>query len=116
MKDSGTALGGSVLPQYTGICVWRRVSYNRCLVLTSCGSDTQYLMKVLEGFATKGLVPYALSIQNQPLNENYTYPTTTYTAQTEASVAKMMKELLLKKGWIGLKLIGMCLHSFSFQL
>ncbi|RXW16993.1 hypothetical protein EST38_g8860, partial [Candolleomyces aberdarensis] len=88
MKDSGTAFGGFLKSQYIPIYA-------------------HYLFKSLQGFQKKGITPYAISVQNEPMYESNTYPSAKFTPQTEAQVGRALKDLM--KGSAGLsntKLIG----------
>ncbi|TEB33717.1 glycoside hydrolase family 30 protein [Coprinellus micaceus] len=87
MKDSGTAFGGSLLPQYVPIYA-------------------HYLLKSLQAFESKGILAYAISIQNKPMLETTTHPTARFTPQTEAQVGKALRALMNSKRWKNTKLIG----------
>ncbi|KAJ2920743.1 hypothetical protein H1R20_g16350, partial [Candolleomyces eurysporus] len=88
MKDSGTAFGGFLKSQHIPIYA-------------------HYLFKSLQGFQKKGITPYAISVQNEPMYESNTHPSAKFTPQTEAQVGRALKDLM--KGSAGLsntKLIG----------
>ncbi|KAL1738416.1 glycoside hydrolase superfamily, partial [Schizophyllum fasciatum] len=86
MKDSGTMKGGSLQSQYV-------TPY------------ATYLLKCLQGFKNKGINPYAISIQNEPQNNNPTYPTATLTPATEAKIGKALRKLMNNNGFSNVKLV-----------
>ena len=49
---------------------------------------------------------YAINVQNEPQNNNPTYPTATFTPATEAQVANKLRTLLNNNGLSDVKLIG----------
>ncbi|KAG7087652.1 hypothetical protein E1B28_013600 [Marasmius oreades] len=65
-----------------------------------------YLLKCLQGFQSQGIPVYAISIQNEPQNNNPTYPTSTYTPQLEAQVGLALRTLMNNNGFSGTKLIA----------
>ena len=87
MKDSGTMKGGSLQSQY----------------LTSYAT---YLLKVLQGFKNKGINLHAISIQNEPQNNNPTYPTSTLTPAQEAKIGKALRKLMDNNGFSNVELVG----------
>ncbi|KAF8797523.1 glycoside hydrolase family 30 protein [Phlegmacium glaucopus] len=87
MKDSGTMNGGSLQSQYIG-------------------SYATYLLKSVQGFQSKGLPVYAISIQNEPQNSNPTYPTCNMTADAEGQIAASLRSLLNANSLSNVKIIG----------
>lgn len=87
MKDSGTAFGGALQEEYLPMFA-------------------HYLLKSLEAFQSKGIKVYAISVQNEPMYETTTDPTTTYTPEIEGQVATLLKKLMIMKGFGDTKLIG----------
>jgi len=69
-------------------------------------SDASYLLKCVQGFKGKGVDVYAVSIQNEPLNTNPTYPTAKLTAAHEAQIGNALRNLLDSNGFSSVKLIG----------
>ncbi|EEB89682.1 hypothetical protein MPER_12194 [Moniliophthora perniciosa FA553] len=66
----------------------------------------QYLLKSLQGFRNNGIPLYAISVQNEPQNNNPTYPTSTYSPQLEAQVGSALRSLMNNNGFGSVKLIG----------
>ncbi|KIY71901.1 glycoside hydrolase family 30 protein [Cylindrobasidium torrendii FP15055 ss-10] len=87
MKSSGSMNGGSLKSQYV-------TNY------------ATYLLKCIQGFNSKGFSLYAISIQNEPQNDNPTYPTSTLTPATEAQIGIALRSLMDNNGFGGVKLIG----------
>ncbi|KAL1696028.1 glycoside hydrolase family 30 protein [Schizophyllum commune] len=87
MKDSGTMKGGVLKDEYQDVFA-------------------DYLLKCLQAFKDKGFTAYAISIQNEPENNNDSLPSTVYTAAKEAAVGKALRTLMDKKGFNNVKLIG----------
>ncbi|KAL5498371.1 hypothetical protein ACEPAH_2513 [Sanghuangporus vaninii] len=87
MKSSGTMNGGSLLDQYVGIYA-------------------SYLLKCVQGFASKGITPYAISIQNEPQNSNPTYPTALISVSQMAMIGTALRTLLNGNGFSSVKIIG----------
>ncbi|KZP28006.1 glycoside hydrolase family 30 protein [Athelia psychrophila] len=87
MKGSGTMKGGS---------------------LTTSLENTYalYLLKSLQGFQSKGIPIDSISIQNEPQNNNPTYPTCTMPVAVHAAVGKALRPLMDANGFTGTKLIG----------
>ncbi|KAJ2912767.1 hypothetical protein MD484_g7647, partial [Candolleomyces efflorescens] len=89
MKDSGTAFGGSLKVQNIPIYA-------------------HYLFKSLQGFQKRGITPYAISVQNEPMYESNTHPSARFTPQTEAQVGRTLKGLMKSSVELShTKLIGM---------
>ncbi|KAF5378899.1 hypothetical protein D9615_006856 [Tricholomella constricta] len=87
MKDSGTMNGGSLKSQYVG-------------------NYATYLLKAVQGFQSKGIPVYAISIQNEPQNSNPTYPTCTMTPSIEGQIGTGLRTLLNNNGLSGVKVVG----------
>ncbi|KAG8955840.1 hypothetical protein FRC04_006286 [Tulasnella sp. 424] len=87
MKDSGTMKGGSLQSQYF-------TTY------------ANYLLKAVQAFGSKGYSVYALSLQNEPLNSNPTYPSATLTSANAATIGQTLRGLLNSNGLSSVKLIG----------
>jgi O-glycosyl hydrolase len=68
--------------------------------------DAQYLFKAIQEWDSKGFPAHAVGIQNEPLNNNPTYPTAVFTASQEAQVAVALRSLLDANGLSGVKIIG----------
>ena len=58
----------------------------------------QYLSRAVEAYAAEGLPIFALALQNEPLNENSTYPTQHMDAAQEARLAAALRPLLWRNG------------------
>ncbi|GLB44591.1 putative glycosyl hydrolase 30 family protein [Lyophyllum shimeji] len=87
MKDSGKMNGGSLKPEL--------IQYY-----------ATYLLKCLQGFKSKGISVYAISIQNEPQNVNPTYPTAKLTPAQEGQIGVALRKLMDANGFSGVKLIG----------
>lgn len=87
MKSSGTMDGGSLSSAYVSIYA-------------------NYLLKCVQGFSSQGATPYAISIQNEPLNSNPTYPTALVSVAQEAQIGTALRTLLNNNGFSGVKIIG----------
>uniref|UniRef100_D8Q9M6 Glycoside hydrolase family 30 protein n=1 Tax=Schizophyllum commune (strain H4-8 / FGSC 9210) TaxID=578458 RepID=D8Q9M6_SCHCM len=87
MKDTGTMKGGVLKDEYQDVFA-------------------NYLLKCLQAFKDKGITAYAISIQNEPENNNDSLPSTVYTAAKEAAVGKALRSLMDKNGFNNVKLIG----------
>jgi len=87
MKDSNSMNGGSLNDQYTD-------------------AMASYLLKSLQGFKNAGLPVYAMSIQNEPMNSDGTYPTCNMPVETEAAIGKSLRSLMDSNGFNDTKLIG----------
>ncbi|KAF8064208.1 glycoside hydrolase [Lyophyllum atratum] len=87
MKDGGTMNGGAL---------------KSSLIQTYA----TYLLKCLQGFRSKGISVYAISIQNEPQNVNPTYPTAKLTPAQEGQIGNALRSLMNANGFSGVKLIG----------
>ena len=58
----------------------------------------QYLARTVGAYAQQGLPVYALALQNEPLNENPSYPTQRMDPNQEVQLAAALQPLLLKDG------------------
>ncbi|KAH8115004.1 glycoside hydrolase [Phellopilus nigrolimitatus] len=87
MKTTGTMDGGSLSSQYVSIYA-------------------NYLYKCVQGFASKGITPYAISIQNEPQNSDTTYPTALVSVAQEAQIGTALRSLLNNNGFSGVNIIG----------
>ncbi|KAK2462621.1 hypothetical protein APHAL10511_005354 [Amanita phalloides] len=87
MKNSGTMNGGKLLPQY----------YR---------SYPTYLLKAVQGFESKGIPIYAISLQNEPQNNNPTYPTCVIDPDVEAQLGITLRSLLNANGLGNVKIIA----------
>ncbi|KAJ6567069.1 glycoside hydrolase superfamily [Mycena capillaripes] len=65
-----------------------------------------YLLKALQGFESKGVHVYAISIQNEVLNSNPTLPSCKMTYQDEGAIGKALRGLMKANGFSAVKLIG----------
>ncbi|KAL0571110.1 hypothetical protein V5O48_010842 [Marasmius crinis-equi] len=93
MKDSGSMNGGSLKSEM--------VKYY-----------STYFLKAVQGFKNKGIPIYAVTIQNEPLNDNPSYPTCTMTPSVEAKIGKSLRTQLNDNGFSSVKIIGFELYSF----
>ncbi|EIM84383.1 glycoside hydrolase [Stereum hirsutum FP-91666 SS1] len=87
MKGSGTMNGGS-------------------LTTSLVSTYANYLLKAVQGFTSKGLTLYAISIQNEPENSNDTYPTCTMPVSVMAQIGTALRTLLNNNGLSYVKIIG----------
>jgi O-glycosyl hydrolase len=87
MKDSGTMKGGSLAGQYYS-------------------SYPTYLLKSVQAVKNAGFNVYAISIQNEPENNNPTYPTCVYSASQNAQIAGALKTLLNNNGLGSVKVLA----------
>ena len=60
--------GGSLEDYYIGIC--KSTVLLMYALITQFSEDSSYLLKCVQGFASKGITPYAISIQVSPLPES----------------------------------------------
>ncbi|EIM84370.1 glycoside hydrolase [Stereum hirsutum FP-91666 SS1] len=65
-----------------------------------------YLLKVLQAFKSKGFTVYSLSIQNEPQNNNPTYPSVSMPVATMAAIGEAVRTLMNSNGFSSVKLIG----------
>ena len=68
--------------------------------------DATYLLKSLQGFMDKGIIAYAIGIQNEPGYGDPTYPTCKFTPTQEANVGKALRSLMDSNGFGGTKIIA----------
>ncbi|KAG9037046.1 hypothetical protein FRB95_006899 [Tulasnella sp. JGI-2019a] len=87
MKSSGSMDGGSLNSAYYTVYA-------------------NYLLKAVQAFKTKGYTLYALSLQNEPLNSDGTYPTSLLTSAAAATVGATLRTLLNNNGFSAVKLLG----------
>ncbi|KAH9947622.1 glycoside hydrolase superfamily [Amylocystis lapponica] len=87
MKDSGSLLGGSFLSQYTD-------------------NYANYLLKSVQGFKSQGIPIWAVGLQNEPENNNPTYPTCAISASQEAAIGKSLRPLLDNNGLSSVNIIA----------
>ncbi|KAG6888229.1 hypothetical protein C0995_009606 [Termitomyces sp. Mi166 len=66
-------------------------------------TDPTYLLKAVQGFQSKGIPIYAVSIQNEPQNSNPTYPTSTLTPAVEGQIGAALRTLLNNNGLSSVK-------------
>ncbi|KAH7882702.1 glycoside hydrolase family 30 protein [Phlebopus sp. FC_14] len=69
-------------------------------------SMANYLLKSLQGFNSKGIPVYAISIQNEPENSNPTYPSCSMPVSTEAQIGLALRTLMNANGFANTKIIG----------
>ncbi|OSX61843.1 glycoside hydrolase family 30 protein [Postia placenta MAD-698-R-SB12] len=93
MKDSGTMNGGKFYTSYSDVY-------------------TNYLLKCLQGYKSKGFDIWAISIQNEPLNSNPSYPTNLIDPFWESQVATKLRSLMNSNGFSGADVIGFD-HNWS---
>lgn len=87
MKDSGSMNGGSLQSKYVP-------------------AYPTYLLKAVQGFQSQGIAIYAISIQNEPQNNNPTYPTCTMSPAVEALIGAALRTLLNINGLSTVRVIG----------
>ncbi|TFK47118.1 glycoside hydrolase family 30 protein [Heliocybe sulcata] len=87
MKGSGTMNGGSLNTGYID-------------------NYANYLLKCLQGFQSKGINVYGISIQNEPENSDSTYPSCNMPVSTEAAIGTALRTLMNNNGFSGVEIIG----------
>ncbi|KAF8641342.1 hypothetical protein AX16_010040 [Volvariella volvacea WC 439] len=87
MKTTNTMNGGTIRSEYVS-------------------SYATYLLKSVQGFQSRGVPIYAISIQNEPQHSNPTYPTCTMTPAQEAQIGGGLRSLLNQNGLGHVKVIG----------
>ncbi|KAG8998335.1 hypothetical protein FRB94_004503 [Tulasnella sp. JGI-2019a] len=87
MKSSGSMDGGTLNSAYYTVYA-------------------NYLLKAVQAFKTKGWTPYALSLQNEPLNSDGTYPTSLLPSAVAATIGTTVRTLLNNNGLSTVKIIG----------
>lgn len=87
MKDGGTLNGGSLQSSLVDVYA-------------------TYLLKCLQGFKSKGITAYAISVQNEPQNVNPTFPTAKLTPVMEGQIGTKLRTLMNSNGFPKTKLIG----------
>ncbi|KZW00253.1 glycoside hydrolase family 30 protein [Exidia glandulosa HHB12029] len=65
-----------------------------------------YWLKTVQAYKAKGLNVYTVSLQNEPLNENKSYPTMKLTADQEAKIGNILRPLLDQNDLSDVKLIA----------
>lgn len=68
--------------------------------------DAQYLFKSVQDISNKGLLPYAISVQNEPQFSESTYPTMLLPVDQAALVGKKLRSLLDSNNLGMVKTIG----------
>ncbi|KAJ7041903.1 glycoside hydrolase family 30 protein [Mycena alexandri] len=98
MKDSKKVNGGSFVSNMSSIYA-------------------QYLLKALQGFESKGIHVYAISIQNEPLNSNPTLPSCKMTYEDEGAIGTALRSLMKASGFSAVQLIGQfhCRYPISLM-
>lgn len=66
----------------------------------------KYLLKVLQAYNEEGIVPYSISIQNEPENNNPTYPTCIMTPEVEGAIGTALRSLMDSSSFDKVKLVG----------
>ncbi|TFK47117.1 glycoside hydrolase [Heliocybe sulcata] len=87
MKTTGTMDGGDLDTNYIS-------------------TYANYLLKCLQGFQIKNIVPFAISIQNEPENSDATYPSCYMPVSVEAQIGTALRTLMDDNGFSGVRLIG----------
>ncbi|KAG1821411.1 glycoside hydrolase family 30 protein [Suillus variegatus] len=87
MKSGGTMRGGLLNTQYIN-------------------TMANYLLKSVQAFLDKGIPIYSISIQNEPENNDSTYPTCNMSVATEAQIGLALRTLLNNHGLSSVKIIG----------
>ncbi|KIK09422.1 glycoside hydrolase family 30 protein [Laccaria amethystina LaAM-08-1] len=75
MKDGGTLNGGSLQSSLVDVYAI-------------------YLLKCLQEFKSKGIIAYAISVQNEPQNVNPTSPTAKLTPAMEGQIGTKLRTLM----------------------
>jgi len=65
-----------------------------------------YLLKSVQAWRSKGAPVFAISIQNEPTNNNPTYPTAILDSTTEAAIAVNLRSLLDANGLPSIRIVG----------
>ncbi|KAG8845893.1 hypothetical protein FRB96_002223 [Tulasnella sp. 330] len=65
-----------------------------------------YLLKAVQALKTKGFTLYSLSLQNEPLNSDSTYPSSTLPSATAATIGTTVRTLLNNNGFSAVKLFA----------
>lgn len=79
MKSSGKLQGGTLKPEY-------HEAY------------AEYLVKFIRAYEMRGIPIYALTLQNEPLADEWSYPTMRVEAADEADIARRIGPMLEKAG------------------
>jgi len=110
MKTSGTMDGGSLTSSVVDNCRYFPidVSYGS----NTSFKDATYLLKSLQGFNNNGISLYAISIQNEVLNSNPTYPSCTFSPQIEGQIGTALRSLMNSNGFSDVKIIGKRVQSY----
>ncbi|KAF9448810.1 glycoside hydrolase family 30 protein [Macrolepiota fuliginosa MF-IS2] len=87
MKTTGTMNGGSLQSNFISIY-------------------PTYLLKAVQGFSSQGISVYAIGVQNEPQNNNPTYPTCTMTPDVEGQIGASLRTLLNNNGFSNVKIVG----------
>ncbi|KAF8335813.1 glycoside hydrolase family 30 protein [Cantharellus anzutake] len=87
MKDSNSLLGGSFQSAFTD-------------------AYAKYLFRSIMAWQAKGIPPFYISIQNEPLYNNPTYPTALISANDSAQIAIRLRKLLDGQGFTSVKILG----------
>lgn len=111
MKTTGNMRGGSLKTSLLYNCASCSQSLEFFPNDPFYPSDAEYLLKAVQAFISKGVNVYAISIQNEPLYSDSTYPTSTLTADNEAKIGIILKALLKNNDLSSVKLIGMLVSS-----
>ncbi|KAI0052463.1 glycoside hydrolase family 30 protein [Auriscalpium vulgare] len=65
-----------------------------------------YLLKAIQGFKSRGINVFALSIQNEPENSNNSYPTCSMPVSIMAQIGNALRSLMNSNGLSGVKILG----------
>ncbi|KAI0030453.1 glycoside hydrolase [Vararia minispora EC-137] len=87
MKTGGTMNGGS-------------------LTASLATQYATYFLKAVQGFQSKGINVYGVSIQNEPENVNDSYPTCDMPVNIMAQIGTQLRTLLNNNGFPGVKVLG----------
>ena len=104
MKDGGTLNGGSVQSSLVDVCEEDSTSLEDCSL--NQWLDAKYLLNCLQGFKSKGIIAYAISVLNEPQNVNPTFPTAKLTPAMEGQIGTKLRTLINSNGFSKTKLIG----------
>ncbi|TFY51782.1 hypothetical protein EVJ58_g10384, partial [Rhodofomes roseus] len=87
MKDGGSIAGGKFYTSFTS-------------------TYANYLLKALQGFQSKGIPVWGISLQNEPQNSNPTYPSALIDAYWEGQLGTQLRALMNNNGFSSTLIIG----------
>ena len=69
-------------------------------------SDANYLLKCVQGMNRMRLLPYTISLQNEPQHSQNSYPTMLLSVSQGAAVGVALRRLLDNNGFSSVKIVG----------